>query len=142
MIYMQSVICSLIRCTTYFWLHACVLVVMYYILFCWNLLFSYIICRWLSSKEIDQEDINYWRRQIPHLMCETQKYLPLSFFNAQEHYLIHQVEEIEKCGPVHTRSTWMVERHLKSLKDFVRQRGGSYGRGIYGISNYGLYYWI
>ena len=26
------------------------------------------------------------------------------------------------CGPVHTRSMWMVERNLKSLKDFVRQR--------------------
>ena len=55
-------------------------------------------------------------------MCEMQKYLPLGFFNAQEHYLIHQVEEIELCGPIHTRSMWMVETNLKSLKDFVRQR--------------------
>ena len=55
-------------------------------------------------------------------MCEMQKYLPPSFFNAQEQYLIHQVEEIELCGPVKSRSMWMVERHLKSLKDFVRQR--------------------
>ena len=55
-------------------------------------------------------------------MCEMQKYLPPTFFNAQEHYLIHQVEEIELCGPVHTRSMWMVERNLNSLKDFVRQR--------------------
>jgi hypothetical protein len=51
-----------------------------------------------------------------------QKYITPKFFNAQEHYLIHQVEEIEMCGPVHTRSMWMVERHLKSLKDLVRQR--------------------
>ena len=55
-------------------------------------------------------------------MCEMNKYLPPGFFNAQEHYLIHQVEEIELCGPVHTRSMWMVERNLKSLKDFVIQR--------------------
>ena len=54
-------------------------------------------------------------------MCEMKKYLPLTFFNAPEHYLIHQVEEIEKCGPIHTRSMWMVERHLKSLKDLVRK---------------------
>jgi hypothetical protein len=26
------------------------------------------------------------------------------------------------CGPIHRRSMWMVERHLKSLKDSVRQR--------------------
>ena len=54
-------------------------------------------------------------------MCEMQQYLPPAFFNAQEHYLIHQVEEIELCGPVHTRSMWMVERQLKSLEAFVRQ---------------------
>ena len=55
-------------------------------------------------------------------MCEMKKYLPPGFFSAQEHYLIHQVENIELCGLVHTRSMWMVEMHLKSLKDFVRKR--------------------
>jgi hypothetical protein len=55
-------------------------------------------------------------------MCEIKKYLPPTFFNAQEHYLIHQVEEIEICGPIHTRSMLMVKRHLKSLKALVRQR--------------------
>ena len=55
-------------------------------------------------------------------MCKMQKYLPPGFFNVQEHYLIHQVEEIELCGPINSRSMWMVETHLKSLKDFVRQR--------------------
>jgi hypothetical protein len=55
-------------------------------------------------------------------MCEMKKYLPMEFFNAQEHYPIHQVEEIEMCEPMHIRSMWMVERHLKSLKAFVRQR--------------------
>jgi hypothetical protein len=53
-------------------------------------------------------------------MREMQKYIPPTVFNAQENYLIHQVEEIEICGPVHTRSMWMVERHLKSLKALVR----------------------
>ena len=55
-------------------------------------------------------------------MCEMHKYLPPGFFNAQQHYLIHHVEEIKMCGPVHTRSMWMVETNLKSLKAFVIQR--------------------
>ena len=55
-------------------------------------------------------------------MYKLQKYLPPIFFNAQEHYLIHQVEEIEICGPIHIRSMWKVERHLKTLKDFFIQR--------------------
>ena len=64
----------------------------------------------------------HWKREIPRLICEMQKYLPMTFFNAQEHYLIHQVGEIELCRPIYTRSMWMVERHLKSLKSLVRQR--------------------
>jgi hypothetical protein len=65
-------------------------------------------------------------------MCEMQKFLHSSFFNAKEHYLIHQVEEIELCGPIHIRSLWMVERHLKFFKALVRQRarpGGSMVEG-------------
>jgi hypothetical protein len=54
-------------------------------------------------------------------MCEMQMYLPPTFFNAEEDYLIHQVENIEMCGPTQTRSMWMVEMHLKSLKALVRQ---------------------
>jgi hypothetical protein len=86
----------------------------------------------LSSKEIHKDDIKYWRREIPRLMCEMKKYLPPTFFNAQEHYLIHQVQEIEMCGLVHTRSMWMVERHLKSLKDFDRQRACPEGSMVEG----------
>ena len=79
------------------------------------MLFSCVMisCRWFSLKEIHEDDIKYWKREIPHLMCEMQKYIPTTFFNAKEHYIIHQVEEIEICGPIHTRSMWMVERHLK-----------------------------
>jgi hypothetical protein len=88
------------------------------------MLFSCVMisCRWLALKEIHEDDIKYWKREIPHLMCEMQKYIPPTFFNAQEYYLIHQVEEIEICGPIQTRSMWIVERHLKSLKALVRQR--------------------
>ena len=69
-------------------------------------------------------------------MCEMQKYLPPTLFNAQEHYIIHQVEEIELCGPINSRSMWIVERHLKSLKAFVRQRECPEGCIVYGYMVY------
>ena len=101
------------------------------------MLFSCLMtCRWLSLKEIHEDDIKYWKREIPRLMCEMQKNLPPSFFNAQEHYLIHQVEETEKCGPVHTRPMWMVERHLKSLKALVRERACPKGSMVEGYMVY------
>ena len=37
-------------------------------------------------------------------MSEMKKFLPSNFFNAQEYYLIRQVEGIELCEPVQTRS--------------------------------------
>ena len=97
---------------------------------------SWFPCRWLSSKKIHKEDIKYWKREIPHLMCDMQKYLPPIFFNAQEHYLIHPVKNIELCGPIHTKLMWMVERHLKSLKALVRQRACPEGSMVEGYMVY------
>jgi len=101
------------------------------------MLFSCImICRWLSLKEIHEDDIKYWKREIPQLMCAIQKYIPPLFFNAQEHYLIQKVEDIEMRGPIHTRSMRMVERHLKSLKAFVKQRACPEGSMVDGYMVY------
>jgi hypothetical protein len=36
------------------------------------------------------------------------------------------------CGPVHTSSMWMVEKHLKSFKAFVRQRACPKGSMVEG----------
>ena len=93
-------------------------------------------------KRIHQEYIKYWKREIPWLMCEIQKYLPSAFFNAQEHYLIHQVELIKLCGPIHTRSMWMAERRLKSLKGLFRQRAHPEGSMVEGYMVYQLMVYI
>ena len=69
-------------------------------------------------------------------MCEMQKCLPSTFFNAQEHYLIHQVEEIELCGPIQARSMWMVERYLKFMKGLVQQRAHPEGSKVEGYMVY------
>ena len=39
-----------------------------------------------ALKEINKEDIKYWRRQIlQYLIFEMKNYLPPTFFNAQQH---------------------------------------------------------
>jgi hypothetical protein len=40
------------------------------------------------------------------------------------------------CGPAHTKSMWMMERHLKSLKDLVRQRAHPKGSMVEGYMVY------
>ena len=63
-------------------------------------------------------------------------------FNAQEHYLIHQVEKIELCGPIHSRSMWMVERDLKFMKGLVRQRACTEGSMMEGYTIYQNMFYI
>ena len=40
------------------------------------------------------------------------------------------------CGPVHTKSMWMVERHLKYLKALVRKRAHLEGSMVEGYMVY------
>ena len=40
------------------------------------------------------------------------------------------------CGPVHLRSMWMVERHLKFMKGLVRQRAHFEGSMLEGYTVY------
>ena len=40
------------------------------------------------------------------------------------------------CGPIHSRSMWMVERHLKFMKGLVRQRARVEGSMIEGYMVY------
>ena len=65
-------------------------------------------------------------------MCDMQKYLPTSFFNAQEHYIVHLLHEIEMCGLVQTRTMFPVERYLKVLKKFVKQKACPEGSMLQG----------
>ena len=50
--------------------------------------------------------------------------------------MIHQLVEIEFCGLVHSRSMWMVERHLKFMKGLVRQRAHVEGSMMEGYTVY------
>ena len=80
------------------------------------------ICRWVSSKYIHQDELKYWKRNISLLLCEIKMHFPPSFFNSQEHYLIHLVEESEQCGPIHICTTWLVQRYMKVLRYFETKR--------------------
>ena len=65
-------------------------------------------------------------------MCDMEKYFPTSFFNAQEHYIVHLLYEIEMCGPVQTRTMFPIERYLNVLKRFVKQKAHPKGSMLQG----------
>ena len=65
-------------------------------------------------------------------MCDMEKYFPTSFFNAQEHYIVHLLYEIEMCGPIQTREMFPIERYLNVLKRFVKQKDRPEGSMLQG----------
>ena len=55
-------------------------------------------------------------------MCLLEKHFPASILTSQVHLLVHIVDEVEIAGVVHTRWMFFLERFMKVLKGFVRQK--------------------
>ena len=51
-----------------------------------------------------------------------EKYLPSDVLTIQVHLLLHVVDEVAVAGTVHSRWMFFLERFMKTLKGFVRQR--------------------
>ena len=62
------------------------------------------------------------KREIAEIMTLLEKEMPTSFFDIQVHLLVHLVDEVKIVGVVSSRWMFFVERYMKTLKDFVRQR--------------------
>ena len=62
------------------------------------------------------------RREIAEVLTMLEKEMPTSFFDIQVHLLVHLVDEVKLAGVVSSRWMFFVERYMKTLKDFVRQR--------------------
>ena len=90
--------------------------------------FSETICRlsrlirWLSQKCIHKEEIESMKQESFVVMALLQMQMPTTFFDGQVHLLVHLVEDISLLGPVPYRWMFFVERYMKILKGFVRQR--------------------
>ncbi len=80
------------------------------------------LVRWISQKEIKTTSIDSARNNAIELVCMIEKYLPPSMLTIQVHLLVHVVDEIEMAGTVHCRWMFFLERFMKTLKGFVRQK--------------------
>ena len=62
------------------------------------------------------------KREIVEILTLLEKEMPTSLFDIQVHLLVHLVDEVKVAGVVSSRWMFFVERYMKTLKDFVRQR--------------------
>lgn len=97
--------------------------------------------RWLCAKEIKVSEVDGMKTMALELMCDMEKNIPPSFFDIQVHLIWHLVLEVEMCGPVSGRWMYFLERYMKDLKGWVRQRArpeGSMAEGY--ILNEAVHY--
>ena len=55
-------------------------------------------------------------------VCLFEEVFPTSILTIQVHLLVHLVDEVEIAGIVHAQWMFFLERFMKNLKGFVRQR--------------------
>lgn len=80
------------------------------------------LVRWISQKEISKTTIEHARVNAIEAVTLLEKHLPTSVLTIQVHLLVHVVDEVAIAGVVHSRWMFFLERFMKTLKGFVRQR--------------------
>lgn len=78
--------------------------------------------RWVCAKEVSISEIKSMEAESSELMCKMELNFPPSFFDIMPHLLVHIVKEIELVGPVPFRWMYFLERYMKDLKGWVRQK--------------------
>ncbi|KAL4592062.1 hypothetical protein LXL04_005042 [Taraxacum kok-saghyz] len=76
----------------------------------------------IHSKVINPEVLDSWHRDVIITLSQLEMYFPPSFFDVMVHLVSHIVREIKACSPVFQRYMYPFERHLGSLKGYVRNR--------------------
>jgi len=73
----------------------------------------------LCTKEIKIADRDMDMKDAADALCLLEKEFPPTFMDIMSHLIIHLVEELYTCGPVHSRWMYLIERYMKTLKEYV-----------------------
>jgi hypothetical protein len=76
----------------------------------------------LCSKELKEEDLVKLSKKIPETLCQLEMIFPPAFFDIMMHLPIHLAEEARLGGPVLYRWMYPIERYLRTLKVYVRNK--------------------
>jgi hypothetical protein len=76
----------------------------------------------VSHKVIGRKELDDLRVYMIETMCMLEMCFPPSFFDMQQHLMIHLVDQILTLGPIYSHSMFPYERYLAVLKSYVRYR--------------------
>ncbi|KAL5580207.1 hypothetical protein UlMin_012649 [Ulmus minor] len=81
----------------------------------------------ICCKVIDPIKIEELQEEVVVTLCLLEKYFPPIFFDVMVHLVVHLPREIKLCGPVWLRWMYPMERYMKILKWYVRNRSRAEG---------------
>ena len=76
----------------------------------------------ICSKVIRNSEIQSLRTSAVEVLFLLEIHFPPGFFDIMIHLVVHLVDELEICGPVHARWCYSVERYLGVLTKYVRDK--------------------
>jgi hypothetical protein len=71
---------------------------------------------------IGRKELDDLRAYMIETMCMLEMCFPPSFFDMQQHLMIHLMDQIHTLGPLYLHSMFPYERYLAVLKSYVRNR--------------------
>ncbi|XP_050255283.1 uncharacterized protein LOC126701217 [Quercus robur] len=75
-----------------------------------------------KRKELTVEALDQIDHQIAETLCRLEQVFPPSFFDVMMHLPIHLAYEAKVAGPVQYRWMYPIERYLRTLKGYVRNK--------------------
>src|SRR4051812_24144266 len=78
--------------------------------------------RSIYSKVVDPAILPTFQKEIIVTLCDLEMYFPPSFFDIMVYLVVHLVKETQLCGPAYMRWMYPVERYMKILKGYVKNR--------------------
>jgi hypothetical protein len=57
--------------------------------------------------------------EVAKTMCTLENVFLLTCFDVISHLVVHFMEELDMCGPIHTQWMYPMERYMKALKKYI-----------------------
>jgi hypothetical protein len=68
----------------------------------------------ICAKVVDPTTMQVIREEVAKTISSIEKVFPFAMFDVMTHLVVRLAEELDICGPLHTRWMYLIERYMKA----------------------------